>query len=120
MGVNAKINIEKSKNALSISGLTFQVNPKLIAKLSKMYGYHCQAIDEQEKKDLCKTRKHERIKFIWVSQKMSLVEKAISVGVTDDTWWEVKGGLTDQEHIVIDVQEPENMESRYAHLFRKL
>lgn len=120
MGVNAKINIEKSKNALSISGLAFQVNPKLIAKLSKMYGYHCQAIDEQEKKDLCKTRKHERIKFIWVSQKMSLVEKAISVGVTDDTWWEVKGGLTDQEHIVIDVQEPENMESRYAHLFRKL
>lgn len=120
MGVNAKINIEKSKNALSISGLAFQINPKMVAKLSKIYGYHYQTIDEQEKKELCKARKHERIKFIWVFQKMSLVEKAISVGVTDDTWWEVKGGLNDQEHVVIDVQEPENMEKRYAHLFRKL
>lgn len=120
MGVNAKINVKKSKNALSINGLSLQINPKTIAKLSKIYGYRASLFDEQEKKEICKKRHHERIKFVTIVEGKSISEKPISLGVTDDTWWEIKQGLTDQDYVIIDIEEPENMEKLYTHLFRKL
>ncbi len=120
MGVNAKVHVEKSKNTLSLSGLAFQVNSKTINKLAKIYSYKIKTIDEQKKKEFYKAHKNERIRIVWTAQESLVTEKLIIVGITDDTYWEIKSGLSDQEHIIIDVQEPENMEKLYAHLFRKL
>lgn len=120
MGVNAKIHVEKTKHTLSISGLAFQINSKTLLKLAKIYDYQINTLDEQEKKEFYKTHKNERIRIVWITKESVITEKAIVVGITDDTYWEIKSGLTDQDHIIIDVQEPENMEKLYAHLFRKL
>jgi HlyD family secretion protein len=120
MGVNAKIHVEKSKNTLSITGLAFQINSKTITKLAKIYGYQIQILDEETKKNFYKIHKNERVRIVWTAQDSLITEKAIVVGITDDTYWEIKSGLTDQDHVIIDMQEPENMEKLYAHLFRKL
>lgn len=120
MGVNAKIHVDKSKNTLSITGLAFQINSKTITKLAKIYGYQIQTLDEEAKKNFYKIHKNERIRIVWTAQNSLITEKAIIVGITDDTYWEIKNGLSDQDHVIIDMQEPENMDKLYAHLFRKL
>jgi HlyD family secretion protein len=119
MAVNAKIHVDKASNTVSIPGVAFQVNPKTVQKVAKRLNYEFQPITSKNKRRLLKASDNKRTKFVWVVDKKSFVEKAINVGITDDNYWEIKDGLTLASNLVIDVEEPDNMDKLYKEWFRK-
>ena len=44
-------------------------------------------------------------KFVWVVEGKAFIEKAVEVGLSDNAFYEIKSGLTDQDNVVFDLVE---------------
>jgi HlyD family secretion protein len=126
MVVNARIKIAKAENCLSVNGLAFQINPDILKTIAEKLHAGFAPIKPEEQKALRDARANERLRFIWVVETQTggtqthekFVQKAISVGITDDTHWEVKSGLTESDNVIIDNVEPDQMEEVYKKWFK--
>jgi HlyD family secretion protein len=118
MIVNAHIDIHKVKNVISVSGPTFYINPELVQKVAKKLNYQYVPISEHEQKRLIKTQPEKIIKFVWILDNKQFIQKPITVGLSDNMFWEVTEGLAETDNIITDVEEPDEMEDLYKRWFR--
>lgn len=119
MTLNAKIKVAKCINCLSISSQAFQINSKLLEKIAKKLNYGFQPLEKRRKKSLEKSNNlHYSIKYVWILENKSFVEKAIKINITDDNYFELKLGISESDYVVIDIEEPDEMENLYKKFFK--
>ncbi|MFH0898870.1 MAG: efflux RND transporter periplasmic adaptor subunit [bacterium] len=104
MTVHAKIKVGKAKKVLALPGFVFQFSTKAIDAIAKMIRYTCTPLDAANKKELSKKSEHPH-KFVWVVENKTLVEKAVEIGLSDNAYFEIKSGLTDQDDVLFDIIE---------------
>lgn len=104
MTVHAKIKVGKVKKALALPGFVFQFNSKTIEAIAKMIGYKCKPLDIAKKKEVSKDPEHP-YKYVWVAEGTTFVEKAVEIGLSDNAYFEIRTGLTDQDNVIFDIIE---------------
>ncbi len=118
MIVNAHINVHKVKNVISISGPTFYINPELVQTVAKKLNYQYVPIPDHEQKQLVKKQPEKIIKFVWTVDNKRFVQKQVTVGLSDNMFWQVLEGLSETDNVITDVEEPDDMEDVYKRWFR--
>lgn len=118
MRLNAQIRIAKVKDALSLRGMAFQVDPDTLQKIANQIKFDVKTIDKKTKKNFIDSNFGKVARFVWVEEGNTFIEKAIIIGVTDETYWQVISGLTKNDKVVVDVQEPNTMDDIYSKWFQ--
>jgi len=116
MIVNATILVKKVRKVLSLNGMAFTINPIILKKIAKKLNYTIQPIPASQRLQLRKANRSTR--FIWTLANEQLIQKAIIVGMTDNMYWEVCSGLNPTDMVVIDTEEPNEMDAFYQQWFR--
>jgi len=120
MTVNAKITVNKKNNCLTLSNQAFQINPNSLKKIAQMIKYQFQPINKYRKKQLKQEYNGKnQMRFIWITDNHSFLEKAVVVGITDDCRYEIVSGIKSINPIIIDIEEPNEMEKIYKKWFSK-
>ena len=119
MTINAKINVAKSISCLAISSLAFQVNSEILKKIAKKINFTFTPIDKKSKKNLTRNNSENySIKYVWVVENNNFIEKAIKVGITDDSYFEIINGINASNKIIVDIEEYDDMENLYKSIFK--
>lgn len=119
MALNAKIRVAEAKNALSIRGLAFQTDPCLLKKIAHALNYTFEPLPHESRKRICKEHCHTHtvVKFIWVDTGKSFAQRAITLGITDGNFFEIKKGLKPGDKVVTDLVEEGVLEKKYKKHF---
>ena len=121
LSINAKISIAKSKNALVLPSQAFMISHSVLREIAKSINYSFLRTDKKAIKKRQKTL-GEQIKTVWVAHKNGLagsfIEKIIKTNITDDIYFEVVSGITEQDEVVIDIEETSHMEAILKKAFR--
>jgi len=117
LSVDAKIFIAKSKNALTIPSQAFMISPKVLQAIAKKIGYSYHSIDKKEVKTR-KAQEEKPIDTVWIVQKNGegeggFIEKIVVTNLTDDIHFEVVSGLTENDDVIINIEEKNYMEEIY-------
>ena len=119
MTINAKINVAKCINCLSITSQAFQINSEILQKIAKKINFRFTSIDKKRKKSLEKSNQENySIKYVWVVKDKEFIEKAITVSITDDSYFEIKNGITEDDKVIVDIEEYDEMENLYKSIFK--
>lgn len=102
MSVNAEITIGKTKQSLAIPGFVFQLNPSILEQAAQLKGYRFTPLEPTEKKQLIKQSTEHPVKTVWVVKEKNIIEKAVTIGVTDNAFFEILSGLDEQDEIISD------------------
>jgi HlyD family secretion protein len=111
MTVHAKITVEKAKAALSLPGYVFQMNSKMLEQIAKASGYAFKPLEPATKKELLKRKGEKTTEFLWVVQDKSFIEKAVEVGITDNAYFQIIAGVTEQEDIIHGFEPSDEMKA---------
>jgi HlyD family secretion protein len=117
MIVNATIKIQKAKDVISIPGLAFYISSETIKKIAQKINFTCVEL-EKEKKQSLKSDENKIIKFVWIADGKNFIQKAATVGLTDNMYWEIKDGIAETDNVITDVEEPSEMDELYQKWFR--
>jgi len=119
MTIHANIIVAKKKNVLAIPGYIFSINPKLIELVAKEKKYSYKALTKDELNEFKKTLQCQEhaVRTVWVLHNTTFMEKAIEIGLTDKTFFEIVKGLHGDEDVVIDVEETDAMKEMFKRLF---
>jgi HlyD family secretion protein len=117
MTVNAKIKVAKAKNVLTVTHQMLQIDSELLKDIAKKINYQFIPIIEAKKKLIKKESGQHQIKYVWVVKDKSFIEKAIKIDVTDDVYFEVKSGLEEHDEVIVDLEEPDEMQKIYKKWF---
>lgn len=107
MMAHASITIEKSKAIPTLHATAFHLNSNLIESTAAHFDYTLLPCSKEKRKDHTETC----IKYVWVLQDNRLEERAVTVGITDNADWEIKSGITPEDHVVIDINEHKEQKS---------
>ncbi len=118
MIANATISIAKAKNVISISNPTFYINPTFIQMAAQIMNFEYKPLAEQEQKKLRKADVSKIVKFVWIKEGNAFIQKAVTLGLTDNMYSEIKEGLAENQEIISDVEEPNEMDEIYKKWFR--
>ena len=118
MMVNAKITIEKIKDALSISGLTFQINPETLKYIAHKLHMAYNPLSSQQKKGFKEAHQGKKARYVWTVNEKTFTQKTILVGTTDNNYWHIVDGINEHDKIVNDVQEQNEMDKLYKVWFK--
>ena len=121
LSVNAKIFIAKAKEVLTIPAQAFMISAAVLEEIAKTFNFSYQKTDHQVLKNQQKIS-GEQIKTVWVVDTNgagnSFVEKIIKTNITDDIFFEVVQGLTEQDNVIVDITETSHMEEILKKAFR--
>jgi HlyD family secretion protein len=117
MRLNGLIKIAKAKDVLCINGLAFQINSEILSKIALQLKYEFKPLDEKIKKDFKKANLDKGVRNVWTVENKSFIQKSIIVGLNDETNWQIIEGLKEYEQVLIDIQEPNVMDSEYGKWF---
>ncbi len=118
MMVNAKITVEKIKNALSIGGLGFQINPEILEHIAKTIHLDYKPLTSEQKAVFKNTHAGKKFRYVWTVDGKAFVQKALLLGVTDNNFWQIIDGITETDNVINDVQEPNEMDKLYKVWFK--
>jgi HlyD family secretion protein len=104
MSLQARIHVGKEKNILA---LTTQALSLCHEKLCSLIGKHKISLiplPSHEKKKILKEFKNKNIQFIWILSKDSCKEIPVLLGITDDLYFSVLEGVSENDKIIYGVQ----------------
>ena len=119
MTVHARIVVAKKENVLSVPGNLFILNKKVLKQVAQTKTYEFQRLPKKEKEAFraALKNKSDAVKTLWVLENEAFVQKPIEVGITDNAFFEVVAGITEQEDVIVDVVEPDVMAALYKQFF---
>lgn len=117
MTVHAKIKIGKAKKALAVPGFAFYISSKNIEAITKELKYNFKPIDPAKKKELVKQKKETPVKFLWVVDGKTFTERPVELGITDNAFFEIKSGITEQDNVLYDIEETDAMKELFKKWF---
>lgn len=118
MRLNAQIRIAKAKDVLCVNSMAFQIDPALLQKVASKINFGFHPIEKKIKKEIKIKNSEKLTRFVWIEEDKKFAEKAIIMGITDEAYWQVFSGLTKNDKVVVDVQEPNAMDDVYSKWFQ--
>jgi len=109
MTINAEIKVAEAKDSLAVTGQVFQIDGELLKEIAELLGYEFHPILDEQKKRLKNELGQLQTKYLWVLKNKSFIEKAVKIDVTDEIYFEIKSGLSGDDNIVTDIDEPDKM-----------
>ncbi|MFC1894886.1 efflux RND transporter periplasmic adaptor subunit [Candidatus Dependentiae bacterium] len=119
MTINANIKVSKCKDSYSISALAFQINKSVLEVISKTVNFSFKQIDKKRKKEIeLNNQTPYSIKYVWVVDGKNFIEKPIKTHITNEQYFQIKNGISNNDNIIIDVEEPDEMDKLYKNIFK--
>jgi|GEM_PF-705689 RND family efflux transporter MFP subunit len=109
MTVHADITVGKAKKVLALPGFVFQISEKTVEALAKAVEYSVKKVNVAKKKELKKIGAEHPHKCIWVERGKEFVETAVEIGISDNAYYEIRSGLTENDSVVFDITETDAM-----------
>lgn len=120
LSLNAKIFVAKAKKTLALTSQAFMVSSKIIVEIAKSLGYSYHAVDKKTYKTKVK-RSDQPTQTVWTVQRNgephTFVEKIVTTNLTDDIYFEITSGLSENDDVIVDVEESNYMEEIYKKAF---
>ncbi len=116
MTVNAHIVVAEKDNVITVPGGIFAINDIILEEVAKASKYLFKPMTRQAKKEL---EKKGAFKTVWLVEDKAFVEKPVELGINDNAFFEIVSGLTADEDIIVDVEEPDTMQQLYSKIFSK-
>jgi len=120
LSVDAKIHVAKVKDALALTSHAFMISSKVLEEIAKDLNYSYNPID----KEILKQKKagtELTIQTVWIVQRNgtadTFVEKIVTTNITDDVYFEITTGLSEDDEVIIDIEESGYMEEIYKKIF---
>lgn len=115
MSVNVDLFVTEKEDVLSLPGYIFKLNPTALREIAQIKKYTFKELSVSEKNKI-----KGNIKSVWLFENNNtFVERAVTVGLSDNAFFEVISGLNDGDLIIIDTAEPDAMEQYYKRMFGK-
>jgi len=114
MTIDAEIVVAEKENVLVVSGQQCSISPKTMKQVAQILGYEYKPLDSQQRLEM---QKHGNHKVVWVERDKSFVECPITVGITDNAFFEVLEGITEQDKVVDDTIEENAMDKFFKKMF---
>ncbi len=118
MMVNARITVEKNKDVTSISGLAFQINPEILELIAKKLNVTYKPLPSAEKKAFKIAHAGKKFRYVWTLADKAFTQKAVILGTTDNNHWQIIDGISENDNIINDIQEPNEMDKLYKAWFK--
>ena len=116
MTVNARITVGEREQALSLPGYVFALNPVVIEEIARITQHTFIPLSREKKKEF---ELKGAFKTVWVVKDNEFIEKVVELGINDNAFFEILSGLSEEEEIINDVQEPDTMQQLYSKIFGK-
>lgn len=116
MTVNARITVGEKEQVLSVPGYVFAMNPLVLQEIARITNHEFSPMSRQEKHEF---EMKGAYKTLWVVKDNEFKEIPVELGVNDNAFFEVISGLTEDDNIISDVQEPDSMQQLYSQIFGK-
>jgi len=113
MIVNAKIKTQKAKNALSLSGLAFQMDEASVKTAAHKMGFSCTPGNREALKKIRAQNQNAVIKYVWVVHDKHVMQKPVSIGITDNSYWQIIDGLSESDNVLLDIEENAALDDLY-------
>lgn len=98
----AQITVAEKENALSMPSQAFKINKHMIQQLAEELSCGYQPLEYQK---LHALTLNDAAKTVWVYTDNTFIEKAVTVGINDADFTEIKEGITDTDEIVYEIVE---------------
>lgn len=119
--VDAAISIAKAKNALAVSSHAFMISRNVLKEIAKDLNYAFYPISDQELHEVVKREEHP-VRTAWVVLKNgtdhSFAERIVTTNVTDDIYHEVVSGLTEDDEVIVGIEESNYLEEILKKTFK--
>jgi HlyD family secretion protein len=116
MSVTALITISDKENVLAVPGHIFKLNVSILKEIAKALNFQVKELDKKTRRDLSVRG---NMKWLWVKEGSSFVEKPVEIGVNDNAYFEIVSGLNGTEELIVDVAEPDVMKEFFERFFGK-
>lgn len=116
MTVNARITVSEKEQVLTIPGYVLAMNTIILEEIARITGHTMQPLSREQRKTF---ETKGSFKTVWVVKDKAFVEKPVELGINDNAFFEVISGLSGDEQIISDVQEPDSMQQLYSKIFGK-
>lgn len=116
MTVNARITVGEKEQVLSVPGYVFAMNPLVLQEIARITNHTFSPMSRQEKHEF---ELKGAFKTLWVVKGNEFKEIPVELGINDNAFFEIISGLTEEDSIISDVQEPDSMQQLYSQIFGK-
>lgn len=119
MTAHGRMIVDTRKNVLAVPGHLFAINKKLLEQIAHAKDHDYKPLSKKEKEKFRATRKNKNcaVKTIWVLKDNAFVQRPVEIGATDNTFFEVVSGISENDLVIIDVEEPDAMKKLYKQFF---
>jgi HlyD family secretion protein len=116
MSVDATIVIAEKENVIAVPNNLFRIGNGTLEQIAKVVGYDYKPLSKQERTKVLET---DRMKTIWVVRDKAFIEQPITIGVNDNSYYEIVSGIEENDFILTDLAEPDAMKEFFKKFFGK-
>jgi HlyD family secretion protein len=116
MSVDATITVAEKENVIAIPSNLFRVSNGALEQIAKVVGYEYKPLSKQER---IQTLETDSMKTIWVVRNKAFIEQPITIGINDNSYYEIVSGLQENDLILTDLAEPDAMKEFFKKFFGK-
>ena len=121
LSVDAKIFVAKVEDALAITSQAFMISSEVLKEIASDLGYSFNPIEEEELMQRRRGSPKETFQTVWVvgenGEPNSFIEKIVTTNLTDDIYYEITSGLTEEDDVVVELEESGYLEEIYKKAF---
>lgn len=117
MTIHAKIKVGKAKDALGVDTQAFYLDEDAVIGVGRSQGLEVKPLPSAEKK--AQSKEHKTIRYLWVYQDGSFVERPIITGAQDNRFIEAQDGLEEVDNYLIDVEQAGGLDAHYKKMFQR-
>jgi len=116
MSVDATITIAEKENVIALPSNLFRVSNGSLEKIAHVVGYEYKPLSKQER---IKALETDHMKTIWIVRDKAFIEQPITIGINDNSYYEVVSGIQEDDLILTDLAEPDTMKEFFQKFFGK-
>lgn len=112
MTLQAYIHVAKEKNRPTLPISVFSFNKEKLLPHALCCKKTIVALSPEEKKHIQKKQKNRHVQFVWVLDKEDCKEVPVILGITDDLFFCILDGLSEQDAVICNIQTKEKKKSK--------
>lgn len=116
MSVDATIIIAEKENIIAVPNNLFRIGNGSLEQIAKALNYEYKPLSKQERTKVLET---DHMKTIWIVRGKSFIEQPITIGINDNSYYEVVSGIEENDFILTDLAEPDTMKEFFKKFFGK-
>ncbi|KKQ49198.1 MAG: hypothetical protein US69_C0008G0028 [candidate division TM6 bacterium GW2011_GWF2_38_10] len=118
MRLTAHILVRKEANALSLSGMPFQINSDTMGIIAQQMKLSFSPISKEEKASFKKKHPLHQRKSVFLVHEQSITDQLVAMGINNTSHWHIIDGLDESDIVVKDIAAANELEKLYKDWFK--